>query len=155
MVLLAVCSSQASDSIGLNENFLTVTPNLAGATVKDGQGKIPFTVKNNLTEDVLLSVDWYMAVRLSTLDTAGKVVSLEDFRNPHRIHISGPGAQPVVLKAATTGTYYASFSVDTMEFVASKNKKIFAEVPGRTVTTKQWFDVCTDPFTFPAKSGDK
>jgi hypothetical protein len=139
-----------AQTAGINQNFLSLTPDFAKATLNEGYGKIPFTVKSDSTDDIVFMPDWYGVVRLMTTDDSGNAVSIEDFRDPHRIRMhSGPRPHPVVLKPGQTGTYDSHFSMETLAFVAAKNKKIFGEIPGHTTHTNQSFDAHSASFPIP------
>ena len=135
-----------------NQKFLTLTPDIAKASMNEGRGKIPFTVKNISSEDVVFTENWRIVVDLMTIDEAGKMVAIEDFRDSHRTRFySGPGPSPIVLKPGETGTYNSQFSMATMAFVLGKNKKIFGKILGRTLHTNRLFDACSDQFAIPVE----
>jgi len=139
---------QVSEPLAYKQ-YLSVTPDLKNATVNEGRGKLPFIVKNNFTQGVSFVKNWYV-VNLMTEDNAGNKVTIEDFRDMNRIHMSGGMFTPIVLKPGESGTYDSQFSMETMAFVDSKHKKIFgafkSSVPNSTIV----FMSCSDPFSIPS-----
>ena len=48
----------------VSQNYVSLTPDLTKVTLKNGYGTIPFTIKNNYTDDVALWRNWSLVVYL-------------------------------------------------------------------------------------------
>ncbi|MGB8355231.1 MAG: hypothetical protein WCD79_15135 [Chthoniobacteraceae bacterium] len=139
-----------SESPITRQNYLSLIPDLAKATLNEGYGKIPFIVKNNSDEDVVFIEQWRLTVSLLTVNDAGHEVPIEDFKNPFGPHWhSGGGPVQIVLKPGESKTYDSPFSMDTFAFVAGKNKKIFGKISGHTAHTNRAFVSRSEPFAIP------
>ena len=135
LALLAIQTGFSQDTT-THKNPLSLTPELARATMAYGYGTIPFILRNDSTEEIEFLQDWHNFVEMMTTNNSGEKVTLLDFQDPGGVRISeGPEPSPIRLKPATSGTYVAEFSMDTLAYAASKGKKIFGELAGHFTTS--------------------
>jgi hypothetical protein len=146
---LEVLAYGESQPLG-EKSYLTLTPLLPMATLgNDGDGNIPFKVTNNYTKDIAVRPCWNNAVYLTTVNDSARKVSIEEFRRGHSLGWGGPEQRPVILAPGQTGTFNASFSMETFAFLAGKNKSVIGHITGYIVSTNDRFESYSKPFPVP------
>lgn len=132
---------------------VTLKPDLDAATLNEGYGKLPFTVRNNSPIAIDVLPYYRGVVTLMTTNDLGQPVTIEYYRNPSPIPVSAVGSFPIPirLKPAESRTFDAGFSMDTMAFVASKKRKTFGEVSVQSTDDDRSFVVRSDSFVVPDK----
>jgi hypothetical protein len=138
------CEAAGNDSVA-DESNLVLTPLLHSATLDNGRGNIPFSVRNNGTEAVSI----VSFVELMTTTDSGDKIPIEDFRSGIPMG-GGLEHHPVTLQPGETGTFNGISSMETLAFVRDKNKMILGGLSARVVGTKQRVGPCfSEPFQVP------
>ena len=150
---IVFCRIYADPSTG-KHSPLTLTPVFSGTTLDYGYGKIPFSVKNNSNQNLLVVDKWDHVVDLMTSDDSGQNIPIENYRRGPDLLGNGrglPGKTAVrILKPGETGTFDSLFSMETLDYVAKKGKKIFGGVTGFVAGTNRQFQYYSDAFAVPA-----
>lgn len=127
-------------------NYLDLTPDWKAATLEGGQTKIPFTVKNNYTEDIWVAQTWNMLDGLMTLSDSGQRVFIDNMKGGS-FASGGPTPHRIVLKPGESTKYSA---VNPMELLSSfSNRKVFGVIAGHIVRTNETFYSYSNPFLIP------
>ena len=131
------------------EKYLSLTPDLKDATLKDDIVRIPFTVKNNYTEGIVIprpfSIDGLM-----TLDDPGTKVFIDNYETGRQGRIGGGPLDQTILKPGESREYESVSYMKTLAFVLKKNKKIFGAIQGYVAGSNQPFESYSEPFPVPA-----
>jgi hypothetical protein len=131
------------------QEYLTLTPLLKGATVKNGIVRIPFTATNNCDGDILVRRTRNEIDGLMTLDDSENKVFIESFQSGDSNFEGGGNIERVVLKPGESGLYYSTSPMETLRFVAERNRKIFGAITGYLSHTNQEFQSYSIPFRIP------
>jgi hypothetical protein len=144
LALPRICGASGKDNLG-QEPYLTIAPVLALATLDNGYGMIPFSVRNNYTTDLVVS----HFVDLMTSADSGEKISIEKFRRGPFLPSSGPKPVTILLKPGETGTFGGTYSMETLAFLVGKDKEIFGRVSGHVAGEDQEFQSYSDAFPVP------
>ena len=79
LALLAIQTGFSQDTT-THKNPLSLTPELARATMAYGYGTIPFILRNDSTEEIEFLQDWHNFVEMMTTNNSGEKVTLLDFQ---------------------------------------------------------------------------
>ena len=132
---------------GVSKNYLTLTPDLKAATLINGRAKIPFTIKNNYTEDILLVKTRNAIDALLTLNDSGEECFVESFPSSNPGRVRGGYSSQVVLKPGESRIYYADYSMEMLNAIG--NRQVFGAITGRVVSTEEMFQSFSAPFFVP------
>jgi hypothetical protein len=139
-----------NDKLG-DKNYLTLTPDLSNAALKDGYVRIPFTVRNNYTEDIIIAKSRDMIDGLMTIDGSGKRGFIEYFRTGNPAPGGGPIPDRIVLKPGQSKIYQCKCSMETLGFISDRNMTIFGAITGRLASSDQPFQSYSEPFPVPPR----
>lgn len=89
-------------------------------------------------------------VSLMTTNYVGEPVTLLDFRDPGGAReFGGPLPRPIRIKPGVSTTFADESSVDTLRYVASKDRKVFGELRVLSTDGKHSFVVRSEEFAIP------
>jgi hypothetical protein len=144
------------------QNYLILTPDLAAASLKDGDVTIPFAVKNNSGKDIVIRDQGIGGgtVDLAFVDHAGEVKSLQDFLYPGdfgmagkmmvvmRSEINGRGpARQFTLKPGETSTFSSDYCTEMLGAVTGR--KLFGVLHGYIPSANTRVEFSSAPFVVP------
>jgi hypothetical protein len=135
-----------------DESPVTLDADLQNGTLtQGGWGMVPFVLKNTSTNEISFVASW-TPVLLTTTNSSGKPVTLDELKNPDIPPIlsnDGIRPRPQNLKSGESVKLQASFSMDTLAYAARKGRKVFGQLPVMIIGTDWMYMAQSNPVNIP------
>jgi hypothetical protein len=139
---------QAAEPVSY-EPPVTLQADLQNGTLSQGGwGMVPFVLKNTSTNEILFMTSW-TPVLLTTTNSAGKPVTLDELQNPNAPPVfsyEGIDPRPQNLNPGESVKLQASFSMNTLAYAAGKGRKVFGLLPVTIIGTDWMYMAQSRPF---------